>query len=70
MTAVYARRSPIFQDVEIKKNDGKVDIARTGDFLKKEGPQGPKGKYEAEEKFFSNVGKKLDLGKVNSDVLN
>lgn len=65
MTAVFARRTSIFQDVEIQKVDGNVDIARTGDFLKKEGPQGPKRKYEAEEKFFSNVGKKLDLGKAN-----
>ena len=54
MTAVFARRTSIFQDAEIQKVDGNVDIARTGDYLKKEGPQGPKRKYEY-----------IDLGKAN-----
>ena len=62
MTAVYARRPPFHQELEIKEFGGKVDSTEAADFLKEGGSNGQKGRYEGDEKL-----RKLDLSNFDKE---
>lgn len=70
LTAVYARRPPFLQELEIQEFGGKVDVTEAADFLKQGGLNGPKGRDESDEKLrkldFSNFDKESTQGESNS----
>ena len=70
MTAVYARRPPFLQELEIQDFDGNVDVTEAVDLLKQGGLKGPKGPDVSDEKLrkldFSNFDKESNQGESNS----
>ena len=62
MTAVYARRPPFHQELEIEEFGGKVDNTEAADFLKDGGLNGQKGRYKGDEKL-----RKLDLSNFDKE---
>ena len=70
LTAVYARRPPFLQELEVQEFGGNVDVTEAVDFLKQGGLKGPKGRDENDEKLrkldFSNFDKDSTQGESNS----